>query len=253
MLQAFVIVLREGFEAFLIVSVIVSYLQKIGRHSLLPAAGWGTGTAVAASVALGWLLEQRGVDPLWEGILGVVAVVLVSSLVIQMWKHARYLKQETEARLQVLAAKPSSGWAAGGIFLFTGLMVAREGVEAALLLIQVRQPTFLLGAALGLLCTGLLAWLWVRCSHLINLALFFQVTSVFLLLFLAQVGISAFHELTEAGVLPHSAALHAATEPFSSDGRYGQWFSIATVVFCAGWLLLAWGRQRLRRAPAAPR
>ena len=247
MLQAFVIVLREGFEAFLIVSVIVSYLQKTGRRMLLPPAAWGVATAVVISAALGWLLAQRGFDPLWEGALGIIAVVLVSSLVIQMWRHARFLKQETEARLQVLAAKPSSLWAAAGIFLFTGLMVGREGVEAALLLVQIHQPTFLVGAGLGLLCTGLLAWLWVRCSHLINLSLFFQVTSIFLLLFLAQVGFSAFHELTEAGVLPHSEALHAATEPFSSDGTYGRWFSLLTVAVCAGWLLLGWLRQRRRR------
>ncbi len=251
MFQAFVIVLREGFEAFLIVSVIVSYLQKMGRRALLPAAGWGVGVAVAVSVGLGYLLQQRGIDPLWEGILGLVAVVLVSSLVVQMWRHARYLKQETEARLQTLSAQPSSWWAACGIFLFTCLMVGREGMEAALLLIQVRQPAFLVGAGLGLLCTGVLAWLWVRCSHLINLQLFFQVTSTFLLLFLAQVGFSAFHELTEAGVLPHSEMLHAATEPWSADGRYGQWFSLITVAVCIGWLLLAWLRQG-RRTPTAP-
>ena len=252
MFQAFVIVLREGFEAFLIVSVIVSYLQKMGRRALLPAAGWGVGVAVVVSVVLGWLLEQRGFDPLWEGMLGLVAVVLVSSLVIQMWRHARYLKQETEARLKTISAKPSSGWAALGIFCFTLLMVAREGVEAALLLVQIHQPAFLVGAGLGLCCTGLLAVLWVRCSHLINLQLFFQVTSVFLLLFLAQVGFSAFHELTEAGILPHSAALHAATEPFSSDGVYGRWFSVATVAICALWLLVAWVRQGRRQPTTRP-
>jgi len=88
--------------------------------------------------------------------------------------------------------------------------------------------------------------LWVRCSHLINLKLFFQVTSIFLLLFLGQVFIYALHELSEAGVLPGSEAFHLATEPFSPDGLYGKWFSIITIAVCMGWLLVAWGRQRIR-------
>ena len=248
MLQAFVIVLREGFEAFLIVSIILSYLQKLRRRALLPAVYWGSAAALALSAGLGCALEQRGFDPLWEGILGIVAVVLVSTLVVQMWVHGRYLKQETEARLATLSAKPSSWWAIAGVFFFTLLMISREGVETALLLVQVREPGFLTGAGAGLLLTALLSWLWVRCSHLINLRLFFQVTSLFLLLFLAQVGLHAFHELSEAGVLPQSAAFHAATEPFSPDGRYGRWFAVLTVMICLGWLLVAWVRERRRDA-----
>ena len=76
MFQAFVIVLREGFEAFLIVSVIASYLQRARPH-LLPAVGWGIAASIAVSGGLGRALQQRGFDPLWEGILGLVAVVLV--------------------------------------------------------------------------------------------------------------------------------------------------------------------------------
>ena len=95
MLQAFVIVLREGFEAFLIVSVIASYLQRT-RRDLLPAVGWGIAASLVISGGLGYGLQQRGFDPLWEGILGLIAVVLVSTLVIQMWRHARSLKKETE-------------------------------------------------------------------------------------------------------------------------------------------------------------
>ena len=126
-------------------------------------------------------------------------------------------------------------------------MVSREGIETALLLTQVHGHTFLIGVGLGLLCTALLCVLWVRSSRLINLALFFQVTSIFLLLFLAQVCIYAFHELSEAGVLPNSEAFHRATEPFSPDGLYGKWFSIIIVAVCIGWLLLASIRQRFSR------
>lgn len=248
MIQAFVIVLREGFEAFLIVSVIVSYLQKTGRTSLLRPVRWGMAASLLLSAMLGTFLMQRGFDPLWEGVLGLVAVALVSSLVIQMWRHARFLKRDTEAKLDTLAARPSPAWAAWGVFLFTVLMVGREGVETALMLIQVRDARFTVGALGGLAVTAGLAWLWVRCSHLINLQLFFQVTSIFLLLFLGQVLIAALHELSEAGVLPNSEAFHLVTEPFSPEGLYGKWFSLLTVAVCAVWLLAAWVRQRLSPA-----
>lgn len=250
MLQAFVIVLREGFESFLIVSVILAYLQKLNYRQLLPAVYWGIAVSLAVSGGLGVLLSQRGYDPLWEGVLGLVAVAFVSSLVIQMWRHGRYLKQETEQKLSTFSARASSGWAFTGVFLFTVLMITREGIETALLLLQVRDPAFLAGAGLGLLSTALLVVLWVRCSHLINLKLFFQVTSIFLLLFLGQVLLYAFHELSEAGVLPASEAFHVATEPFSPDGRYGKWFSVITVAVCMGWLLVAWAGQRFRRVTA---
>jgi len=248
MLQAFVIVLREGFEAFLIVSVIMSYLQRIGRRRLLPAVHWGIGVSVLVSVALGLLLSQRGYDPLWEGVLGLIAVVFVSTLVIQMWRHARQLKRETEQQLEAIASRPSTAWAVAGVFLFTVLMVAREGIEMALMLLQVRDPAFLVGAAGGMGCTVLLSVLWVRCSHLINLKLFFQVTSVFLLLFMGQVFLYTLHEFSEAGIFPASEAFHLATEPFSPDGLYGKWFSILTVLVCVGWLLVAWARQQVRKA-----
>ena len=253
MFQAFVIVLREGFETFLIVSIIIAYLRKMGRVHLLPPVYWGIAIALAASAGLGLLLAQRGYDPLWEGVLGLVAVGFVLTLVIQMWRHARYLKRETEQQLDALSSRSSDRWAASGVFLFTVLMMTREGIETALLLLQVRDPAFLAGAGLGLCCTAGLAFLWARWGHLINLKLFFQVTSIFLLLFLGQISISALHEFSEAGLLPNSDAFHAATEPFSPDGLYGKWFSVVTVAVCAGWLLLAWGLNKLRGAPQATR
>jgi len=251
MLQALVIVLREGFEAFLIVSVIASYLGRTGRRHLLPAVGWGVAVSLAVSGGLGFGLQERGFDPLWEGILGLVAVVLVTTLVIQMWKHSRHLKKDTEQQLETISARRSRRRAVIGVFVFTVLMVCREGIETALMLTQVRDPAFLAGVGIGLLGTCLLSVLWVRYSRLINLKLFFQVTSIFLLLFLAQVLLGALHELSEAGVLPASEAFHAATEPYSADGLYGRWFSIGTVVFCMGWLVFAWLRNRLQ--PAAKR
>jgi high-affinity iron transporter len=251
MLQSFVIVLREGFEAFLIVSVIAAYLAKSGRRQLLPAVWWGVGVSLALSAGAGMALSQRGFDPLWEGILGLVAVVFVSTLVVQMWMQGRHFKHDTEVQLKEISSRRSV-WAMWGIFLFTVLMITREGIETALMLIQVPDPAFLTGVWLGLAATSLMALLWVRASHLINLRLFFQVTSLFLLLFVGQILLTALHELSEAGVLPASEAFHAATEPYAPDGRYGRWFAIVSVGICAAWLLFGWMRQRLA-PPAKPR
>jgi high-affinity iron transporter len=113
------------------------------------------------------------------------------------------------------------------------------------MLMQVREQ-LLTGALLGLAAAGLFAWGWTRFAHLINVRRFFQVTGVFLLLFMVQVGIYSFHEFSEAGLLPNSEVLHAATEKFSPDGLYGKWFSLAMVSFCALWLLAGWLKDRFK-------
>ena len=92
---------------------------------------------------------------------------------------------------------------------------------------------------------------WARLGHLINVKRFFQVTGIFLLLFMVQVAIYSFHEFAEAGLLPNSEVLHAATEKFSPDGLYGKWFSVAMLSVCAAWLLGALLLDRLRVRPGA--
>src|SRR5262249_5450606 len=118
-----------------------------------------------------------------------------------------------------------------------------------LMLLQVRSPRLVWGALLGLLAAAGVAWSWARFGHLINVKRFFQVTGIFLLLFMAQVAIYTFHEFSEAGLLPNSEALHAATEKFSPEGVYGQWFSIIMVGVCAIWLGGSWIADRMRQAP----
>ena len=135
-----------------------------------------------------------------------------------------------------------------GVFLFTSLMVTREGMETALLLLQVHTGQIVLGATLGLGAAGALAWTWARFGHLINMKRFFQVTGIFLLMFMAQVAIYTFHEFSEAGLLPNSDAIHEATEAFSPDGIYGRWFSLIMIAACAMWLIGAWLADRLKTA-----
>lgn len=265
MLQSFIIVLREGFESFLLVAVIFSYLRKSGRRQLAPAVYWAIGVGLTLSGLLGYLIfqmqtgnsemvEQRlgpsvaaflGNEAWREGVLGLVTIAMVLSLVIYMWKTGPRLKERMEERLGQVSVRP--GWlASAGIFLFTVVTISREGMETALMLLQVRSPRLIWGALLGLAAAMSMAWAWGKFGHLINLRRFFQVTGIFLLLFMAQVAIYSFHEFTEAGVLPNSEALHVATEKFSPDGLYGQWFSLIMVGVCAVWLVVAWFVDRMK-------
>lgn len=239
MLQAFVITLREGLEAFLIVAISLAYLRKSGRRELIPAVHWGIGVSVVLSIAAAWLFQRASNQALWEGILALVAAVLVASLIVHMWRHAKRLKREIEGKLQASTLKTGAS-AFAGVFLFTLLMISREGMETALLmgtlLFQIRAADIVLGAAAGTVCAASVAWLWSKYGHRVNLALFFQVTAVFLMVFVVQLLIYGFHELTEANIFPYSEPLHWATEPYGPDGRYGQYLTYFLVLLPMAWL-----------------
>jgi high-affinity iron transporter len=249
MLPALIIVFREGFEAFLTVAIIFAFLRKTGRDWLRPAVYAGIAVSIAASFALGWVL-MRVNQSLWEGILGLVAAVLVATFVVHVWRTAPRMKGEMEQRLETASSPASRALAVLGIFFFTVLMVTREGMETALMLIQVKNTRFILGSLLGIVAAAAMSWAWAHYGHRINLKRFFQVTGMFLLLFTAQIVFYAIHELSEAEVLPHSEAIHTATEPFSPVGVYGKWFSVVMVGACAAWLLVVSMKDRLRRAHA---
>lgn len=242
------IVLREGVEAFLIVAITFAYLRKTLQTHLLQAVVWGIGASVAISGLLGYLFwrSQGANQPLWEGIFGLVTVVLVTSLVIHMWRVGPRLKQEMEGRLEKATAKPTYQASFWGVFLFTAFMISREGMETALLLLQVHEPRLVTGILLGIAAAGFVAYLWEQFGYLINMKHFFRVTAVFLLLFTAQIAVQSFHEFTEAGILPHSEALHVATEPFSTEGIWGRWFSNMSFFGCALWLVGIWFVEKIR-------
>src|SRR5215213_10225005 len=132
MLNAFVITLREGLEAFLIVAISLAYLRKSGRAALIPAIHWGIAASVVLSIGAGVLLAQARNQALWEGILGIVAAFMVASLTVHMWRAGRHMKREIEGKLAVSSAKTGTG-AFWGVFVFTLLMITREGMETAML------------------------------------------------------------------------------------------------------------------------
>jgi high-affinity iron transporter len=254
--------MREGFESFLLVAVILAYLRKSGQKWLTSSVYVAIALAFAASAGLAYVLKT-GVDDatiqntfgafiggyisqffaneaLREAILGAIAVVMVGTLVIHMWRTGPKVQQRMRERLTAMSSKSSRVAAIAGVFLFTFLMITREGMETALMLMQVKDPNLINGALLGLLAAIVFALGWAKFGHLINVRRFFQVTGIFLLLFMLQVSIYSFHEFSEAGLLPNSDFLHEATEKFSPDGLYGKWFSPIMIGICALWLLGAW-------------
>lgn len=246
--QILLITLREGIEMFLIVAIAATYLRKTGRAPLVAAVGWGTAVAVLVSVALGVELAEVAVSPKWESLLALVAAVLVISMVVYMLSAAKHLRRRIGEKLDAAAAKHGrAAWLA--VFLFVVLMITREGMETAFLTASLFRQTdtapFVWGALAGLLLAASLAWAWSRYGERVNLPLFFRVTSLFLVLFSLQLVIYAFHEATEANLLPlDNAYWHVATEPYGPEGQYGAMLTYALVLVPAAWMTAAALRRR---------
>ncbi|MCK6405129.1 MAG: FTR1 family protein [Rhodocyclaceae bacterium] len=254
MLQSLVIALREGLEAFLIVGITLAYLRQTGRAALVSATHWGIGVSVLTCFAAGWALGKAESQPLWEGSLALVAAVLVISMVIYMLKAARFLKQRIHARLEASAVKTgAAAWF--GVFAFVVLMITREGMETALMLSSLAAlggaGDMITGALLGIALAGTIAWAGARFGARLDLARFFQVTSVFLLLFAVQLVFYAFHEFTETGLLPiDNEYWHLATEPYAPEGEYGSLITSLLLFIPLAWYVMISFRDRLKPAVA---
>jgi high-affinity iron transporter len=238
MAQAFVITLREGLEAFLIVAISLAYLRKTGRANLTAAVHWGIAIAITLSVAAGYLLFNASNQEFLDGPLALVAAASVTWMVVHMWRAGRHMKGDIEGRLQSSSMRGGAP-AFAGVLLFTVLMVSREGMETALLLMQLRETLNLaIGAAAGAVGAGALSWLWSRYGHRINLSLFFQVTAIFLVVFVVQLLIRGVHEMSEQNMLPWSELLHEKTEAWGPDSTFGHLLTYLLVLAPLAWLTL---------------
>jgi high-affinity iron transporter len=159
-------------------------------------------------------------------------------MIVHMWRTGRRMKGAIEERLQSSSRRPGAA-AFAGVFLFTLLMVSREGMETALLLLQLRETVNLVvGASIGIVSAAGVAWLWTRYGHRVNLGLFFQVTAIFLFVFVVQLLIRGAHETAEQGMLPFSDVIHARTEAWGPDSPFGHLLTYLLVVLPLGWLAL---------------
>ncbi|MDJ0378400.1 iron uptake transporter permease EfeU [Cryobacterium sp. PH31-L1] len=278
MLANYLIGLREGLEAALIVTILIAYVVKIGRRDLLPRIWLGVALAVLLALGIGALLTfgtyglSFTAQETIGGVLSIVATGLVTWMVFWMLRTARDLKGHLQGNID----KHLVG-AGLGLVLVAFLAVGREGIETALFIWAAVQATGattmpLLGAALGIVTAIGLGVLIYAGMLKINLSKFFTYTGAILIVVAAGVLSYGVHDLQEAGLLPglHALAFNvsAAVPP---DSWYGTLlkgtlnFSPATT-----WLeMFAWlayavptltvfirksrhGRTSTSPAPAAP-
>ena len=249
MLQAFIITLREGVEAALIVGITLAYLAKIGRPELRKTVYAALVSAFLGSIGGAVLLSRmHWNEDIFEGWVMLIAAFFVITMIIFMMKTGRKMKGQIEGKIGLLAG--NDAWL--GLFLFVFLMVLREGAETVLALAAVSlNSTELLsfmGTLLGVACAILFGVMFVKGSVRINLQKFFRVTTVILLFVAAQLIISGLHELSENGVLPSSKREMSLVGPIVRNDVF---FFITIVALAALMVLFEVKRREPVAVPAS--
>jgi FTR1 family protein len=245
MLQAFIITLREGVEAALIVGITLAYLTKIGRNELRKTVYAALGAAFLGSIGVAILISRLNLnEDVFEGWIMLVAAFFVITMVIFMMKTGKKLKGEIEGKVGLLAGKDA--WI--GLFFFVFLLVLREGAETVLILSAVSlnstELMSFLGTLLGVLAAIAFGVMFVKGSVRINLQKFFRVTTAILFLVAAQLVVSGLHELSESGVLPSSKREMALIGPIVRNDLF---FFVTILALTALMVLL----DAKRREPLA--
>ncbi len=205
MLETAIIFFREGLEAFLIVAIMLGYLMHMGQRSHIRYVIAGIVASVIVSVILAWVLQQFDISgPLVEGIMAIIGSILVISMTIHMQKAGRHIKKMITDKVGAAVQKTIYGGTT--LFIFTTLMITREGIELVLFCYSIAlQSTFqemMLGALLGFLGVVIVALLWVKYSGKIRLDILFRITFFLLLVFGIHLFFYGLHELAEGGYLP---------------------------------------------------
>jgi high-affinity iron transporter len=248
MLQAFIITLREGVEAALIVGITLAYLRKIGRNDLRKTVYSALAAAFVGSIAVAIVISRTNLnEDVFEGWIMLIAAFFVISMVIFMMRTGRKLKGEIEGKVESLAGKN----AAFGLFAFVFLMVLREGAETVLILSAVSlnstELMSFLGTLAGVIAAIAFGVMFVKGTVRINLQKFFRVTTAILFLVAAQLVVAGLHELSESGVLPSSKREMAIVGPIVRNDL----FFFITIVALAALMILFDAKRRESLAESA--
>jgi len=211
MLIAFLIMLREGIEAALIVGIVAGFLKQSGHSRLMPKVWLGVALAALMCLGIGYgIPSATGEVPQKEqefvvGVIGLVAVAMLTYMILWMKKAARSMKQQLQDSVQTaLNRGDGQGWALVGMAF---LAVAREGLESVFFLLAVFQqsPTWSMpvGAVLGLLAAVVIGALIYQGGMRLNLTKFFRWTGAFLIVVAAGLVAGSLRALHEAGVWNH--------------------------------------------------
>ena len=208
MLPSYLLSLREGIEAALIVGIVLSALRQMRRTDLSMSVWAGVISAVAISVLVAVVLTIFGLslegpaEPVFEGITVFLAAAVLTWMIFWMSSHSRHIKSELEAGVRRAAFETGKR----GLFLLAFFAVVREGIELALFLtasvFASSELQTIVGALFGLFTAVLLGWSMFATAVRLDLRRFFQVTGVLLILFAAGLVASGIHEFNEVGWIP---------------------------------------------------
>jgi high-affinity iron transporter len=210
-LPTFIITLREGVEAALVVGIVFAYLKKAGQTHLKNWIYFGIGAGIAlsliAGVAFEWVIKSLGsaneqyagaIEPLMEGLFGVLAIGLLSWMLIWMSRHAKGLKQEVESAVgSALQSDARAGW---GIFWLVFFAIMREGFETVLFIASKFQQGIVpaVGAIAGVATASLIGMLLFKWGMRLNIRKFFAVMGVLLLLIIAGLVVTSLARFDQA-------------------------------------------------------
>lgn len=234
MLSAFLVALREGVEAALVVGIVLVYLARTGRTHLSRYVWGGVAAATALSLAVAIALERFNIsEDGFEGLMYLLAAFFVVTMIVWMNRVARHLKKEIEQKVEKYAERAGSaaGW---GIGLFVFLMVLREGAELALILRAVELSTeglqTWIGTLIGIALAVAVGVFFFKGTLRVPLHRFFAVTSTILILVAIQLAVTGLHELSESRWIPSSKGEMAVVGPIVRNDLFFFIFVFGAVV-----------------------
>jgi len=250
-LSAFLIALREGVEAALVVGIVLVYLARTGRTHLSRYVWGGVAAAVALSLAVAIALDRFNIsEDGFEGLMYLVAAFFVVTMVWWMNSVAKHLRKEIEEKVEKYAGREGSaaGW---GIGLFVFLMVLREGAELALILRAVEISTegleTWIGTVAGIAAAVAVGLFFFKGTLKVPLQRFFAVTSSILVLVAIQLAVTGLHELSEARWIPSSKAEMAILGPIVRNELFFFIFVFGAVIVM---IFREWQNARHAKPPA---